>query len=622
MVRQRRARPLAQPGSWLGPRAWIIAGSLWVAACSSEVPGAAAGPSNGSGTGTSGVGGGASSTGAPGGTTTGTTSPSGTTGATPNPGLEGTSLPYTAPEPVSPALEARTWKLSHAQYQASIEALFGVQIALEDAQGPKLAPETSNGVFTNLSDAGFVSIANGLAEGYMKIAAEVSETLTPEQLASFGGCAALGATCGRDAFLGVALQKAFRRPASTEDLALFGALFDSAASEAAVVGDDAFAYRSVVKAMLTSPLFLYRTEIGADASQVEFQMTPHEIASFLSYSILGLPPSDALLAKAESGALSDLTLLRSEVDQLLAQPSAGAQFEHFVTEWLEVEAFLDPDFGLGRDGVKVAAGFDAVKAAMQQETENFIAQHITLDGSLTGLLTSPVQVSNPALAAFYDSEPTGAGAPRERVGILALGAGLSLRAKDASTSPTLRGLFIRERLMCQHFTVPPTVNPDLTELEAQAKPNTTRELYELHALDPVCNSCHELFDPLGFTLETFDEVGRFRSAQTGTAIDTTAMLLASDVDQMVSNHVELANALAQSNWVRECLSRQAFRFYFGTSTSLKVDSTGTRLEEDRGLPPIQLGRAALDAGALRAMVAALLSSESTFLRTRREPEQL
>src|SRR5690606_23310450 len=105
MVRQRRARPLAQPGSWLGPRAWIIAGSLWVAACSSEVPGAAAGPSNGSGTGTSGVGGGASSTGAPGGTTTGTTSPSGTTGATPNPGLEGTSLPYTAPEPVSPALE-------------------------------------------------------------------------------------------------------------------------------------------------------------------------------------------------------------------------------------------------------------------------------------------------------------------------------------------------------------------------------------------------------------------------------------------------------------------------------------------------------------------------------------
>src|SRR5690606_18480815 len=143
-------------------------------------------------------------------------------------------------------------------------------------------------------DAGFISIANGLANGYMEIAGEVSETLTPEQLAAFGGCTALGATCTRDAFLAEALRKAFRRPASAEDLALFGQLFDAAQTEAAAVGDDAFAYRSVVKAMLTSPLFLYRTEIGADASQTDFQLTPHEIAAFLSYSILGLPPSEAL----------------------------------------------------------------------------------------------------------------------------------------------------------------------------------------------------------------------------------------------------------------------------------------------------------------------------------------
>src|SRR5690606_12842374 len=154
---------------------------------------------------------------------------------------------YTPPSAASPTLEARTWKLTHAQYQASIEALFGVQVALEDADGPRLAPETTNGIFTNLSDAGFISIANGLANGYMEIAGEVSETLTPEQLAAFGGCTALGATCTRDAFLAEALRKAFRRPASAEDLALFGQLFDAAQTEAAAVGDDAFAYRSVVK---------------------------------------------------------------------------------------------------------------------------------------------------------------------------------------------------------------------------------------------------------------------------------------------------------------------------------------------------------------------------------------
>ena len=600
---------------------WLMAGALAIAGCNSEVPGA-----GNSVPGSPGAGGGTTSTTGPGtsssaasntasGTTSGTAS--GTTS-----GIPGTSLPYESPALVSPALEARTWKLTHAHYQATLGALFGVQVALHDGDRPRLAPETSNGVFTNLSDAGFISIANGLAEGYMDIAGEVVEALTAEQLATFGGCAALGAACTRDAFLSAALRKAFRRPASADDLSLFGALFDAAQNEAATVGDDAFAYRSAIKAMLTSPFFLYRTEIGADANQVEFQLTPHELASFLSYSVLGQPPGEALVARAEAGTFSDVGVLRGEVEQLLAEQAAADQFERFVTEWLEVEAFLDPDFGLGREGVKVAAGFDSVKAAMQQETEQFIAANITLAGTLPGLLTSPVQVSDAALAAFYASEPSGAGAPQDRVGILALGAGLALRAKDASTSPTLRGLFVRERLMCQHFTVPPNVNPDLTDLAAEAQPQTTRELYELHARNAVCNSCHELFDPMGFTLETFDEVGRFRSTQSGVPIDTSALLIDSDVDQQLSNHVELANALAQSTWVKECLARQAFRFYFGTSTSLVVDTTGTRLEEDRGLPPIQQGRVALDAGALRDMVSGILSSESTFLRTRREPEQL
>lgn len=537
-------------------------------------------------------------------------------------GLPGTSSPYAVPDPAAPALEARTWKLTHEQYRRSIQALLGTEVPLEDENGPRLAPETSNGVFLNLSDSGFVSIANGLAEGYMEIASEVSEGATEAQLASIGSCSALDASCTKDGYLTAALGKVFRRPANAEDLAAFGSLFDAAQAEAATVGDAAFAYRSVLKAMLTSPFFLYRTEIGADASQEEFQLTPHEVASFLSYSLLGQPPSETLLAAAAGGTLGDTASLAAQTATLLAEPAAALQFERFMTEWLEVEAFLDPDFGLGRDGMKVVSGFDDVKAAMLAESEEFVAQNGTLEGTVTALLTTPVQTSDAALASFYQSEPTGAGAPTERIGVLGLSAGLAMRAKDASTSPTLRGLFVRERLMCQHFTVPADVITDTSELEARESPETTRELYELHALDPTCAACHAIFDPLGFTLETFDEVGRFRSAQSGVAIDTTATLIASDVDQELNNHVDLANALAESTWVRECLSRQAFRYYFGVTTSLELDASGTRREENRGLPPIQAGRAALAGeGTLRAMVTALLSSESTFLRTRREPEQ-
>lgn len=538
-------------------------------------------------------------------------------------GTPGTSVPYTVPEAVSPALEARAWKLTHDQYRASIEALLDVEVPLEDENGPRLAVESSNGVFLNLSDSGFVSIANGLAEGYMEIAGEVSDDVAPERLAALGGCTALGPSCARDTFLGAALGKVFRRPATPEDVALFAELFDAAQAEAAAVADDTFAYRSSLKAMLTSPYFLYRTEIGVDPAAQEFQLSAYEVASFLAYSVLGQPPSEQLLAAAAAGTLGDPVALRAEVEAMLAEPEAEAQFHRFMTEWLEVEAFLDPDFGLGRDDVKVAQGFDAVKHAMQEETESFLATNGTLDGTLAALLTAPVETEDPALAEFYRSEPTGAGAPPDRVGIFALGAGLSVRAKDASTSPTLRGLFVRERLMCQHFQIPPGVNPDLSDLQAEATPETTRELYELHALDPTCSGCHALFDPLGFTLETFDEVGRFRSTQSGVAIDTTAKLIASDVDQDLTNHVDLAHALAESTWVRECLARQAFRYYFGTTTSLILDSTGTRREEDRGLPPIQAGRAALTSGGdLRTMVAAVLTSESTLARTRREPEQL
>lgn len=575
--------------------AWL---AVLCAACTGVIEGPGSGPNdNGDGSGTS----------EPPGSNPGNEIPS--------PDEEG-NLPYQPPTPVSGRLQARTWKLTHEQYRRSIQAALGVDVSLTDESGsPRLEPEVNNGIFPNLSNSGFVSLA--LAADYHELAEEVTAELSESQILALVPCGSLDGSC-RDEFVRSAVERFFRRPATAEDATAYGALFDLAHAEAGTVGDPAFGFRSVLRGLLTSPYFLYRTEIGDDPTQPDFSLTPYELAAFLSYSVLDEPPSASLLAAARSGALSTTEGLAATLTELLGQPQATAQLQRFVTQWLEVSDFMDPDFGVEDKDVP---GFEEQKAAIHQEALGFLSQHGSMDGTLLGILTAPVAPPSGALAAFYRSEPTAAAAREERTGALALGALLALKAKPSLTSPTLRGLFVRERFLCQGFQVPSVV-PDITETQVREQPTTTRELYELHAVEPTCKVCHQYIDPIGFTFESFDAAGRFRSAQGGVPVDTTGRLSNTDVNRDLQDHGDLAEALAASEWVRECTARQAFRFYFGIATSPEIGPDGTRPAENRGLPPIQEARLALgQGGRMRDLLAALLRTPSTFERTRLEPTQ-
>ena len=136
-------------------------------------------------------------------------------------------------------------------------------------------------------------------------------------------------------------------------------------------------------------------------------------------------------------------------------------------------------------------------------------------------------------------------------------------------------------------------------------PRTTRELYELHAGQPSCAGCHSLLDAVGFNFEDLDAAGRFRTTENGYPVDTSGALLDTDVN---GAHAEpqrrSRKALARSEWVRECVAIQAFRFYFGRS------------KPSRGVPPVQAARLALGTGTFRDMVVATMSSPSTLLRVR------
>lgn len=528
--------------------------------------------------------------------------PGGTGNDLPPPQADG-SLPYTAPQPASAALRARTWLLTPEEYGRSVQSVLGVPVDVSD-----MDPVPDNGVYPNMSSSGLVRAT--LAEQYAAKAEAAVLALSDQQLRALIPCGKVDASCKAD-FLRAAVSKAFRRPATEEDLTNYGEVFDIAAES----GDPALPFRWVLKGVLTSPYFLYRTEIGAprDEAKSAFRLTDHEIATFLSYSVLGAPPSATLIAAADRGELADPAQLPGHIEQMLSTPGATDQLNRFLVQWLrlhtfeaEVEKFED-----------VFPGFADVKAAMFAETQRFLRTNGGMQGSIEDLLTAPVPEADPALTAFYRSDASGA-SDTARKGLLSLGAVLSKTAKQYLTSPTLRGLFIRDQLLCQHISLPENFTPPpIEESELRAAPKTTRELYEMHAAEPTCNSCHALMDDIGYMLENFDGAGRYRTLEQYRSPSLTApvaepqpinavgRLLNTDVDGEYDSAAELGEALSRSTWVRECVARQAFRFYFGQP------------EAARGIPPVVQGTAALDrTGLLRDMLVALLSSPSTLERVR------
>lgn len=512
------------------------------------------------------------------------------------------ALPFEPPAPAAAALPARVWLLTPEEYGRAVFSVTGRGIDVAD-----IDPIPDTGVYPNMSRSGVVrvTLAQQLAERAEAAATELSDV----ELTALVPCGALEQSC-RDDFVSQMVTKAFRRPATDEDRVRYTEIFELGAKVALEQG-----FRSVIRALLTSPYFLYRSEVGAaaDAASPSFSLTSHEVASLLSFSVIGAPPSGELAAAADRGELTDPVKVGQQLKILMNDAAAGQRIATFLVQWLRLHRFED-DVEKFED---VFPGFAGAKLEMFKETTDFLGRYGTIKGTLGDLLTSPVPNAGATLASFYRGDAS-APASGSRVGILSLGAVLSKNAKQYLTSPTLRGLFVRDQLLCQHISLPENFTPPPIEVaEAQAAPKTTRELYELHAKDTSCAGCHSLLDSVGFLFEGFDGAGRMRTSEiyrsptfTNTAptpqpIDSTGELLGTDVDGKLASVTDLAQALAKSDWVKECVARQAFRFYFG------------EVEPERGIPPVVAGTAALKGtGVLGDLVQALLTTESTTQRVR------
>lgn len=442
--------------------------------------------------------------------------------------------------------------LTGSQYRATLRSLFPfadeLSIELEDdvALNGLHAIGTAN-----------VALSPKATEAYLHAAEQVSERAfgTAEHAAQSAGCDVSQLGCAEQT-IGALGRKAFRRSLTADERTRFVGIYSNGVTK---LGSGAQGLKYATMALLTSPYFVYRVELGQPAAGGGRTLGGAELASKLAYFLWNGPPDAELLDLAEKGELSAPGALSAQATRLLAasQRSAGldAMFEDYVglsnLDTLEKLPERFPQFNAG------------LAAAMRTETLKNLQQAAQAGRDFRRVFDSTQSFVNAELASLYGiSGVTGTEfvqveMPPERRGLLGNASVLSLYAHADVSSPTLRGKFVRQILMCQSIPAPP---PDVdTTLPDEGEAKTARERLTLHSTNPTCAGCHRLMDPIGLALENFDALGKYRTQDNGQTIDASGELDGATFTTAAG----LSQALAQSPRVSECVARLVFRSAWG-----------------------------------------------------------
>ncbi len=451
-------------------------------------------------------------------------------------------------------------RLTREEYDNTVAEL------ANDASNPgkDFPPEARALGFNNIADAQTVTTL--LAEAYKSAAEGIAERAT-KNVSALLGCSETDNTCV-DGFIQRFGSRAYRRPLAADEAQRLHAVYAwGQANTTALDG-----VRMVMEVLLQSPDFLYRPELGAaQAAPGVLHLSSYEMATRLSYLFRGSLPDQILLDEAAADRLKTPDQVRTQAERLLAAPRARETFKSFHRQWLDLEQVGN----LERDSASYAGYTDAIPGLLKLETESFVDHVIFEDGGkLKTLLTAPYTFANNALATFYGlAAPAGdafalvATNATQRKGLLTQGSLLALHSKPLQSSPVNRGKFVRESLLCQ-FLPPPPANLVITPPELDPS-LTTRQRFAQHAADPSCSGCHEQMDPLGLGFEHFDAVGRWRDTENNLPIDATGRLVRSDVDGNFDGAVALADKLANSEQVADCMMKEWARFSLGRSETVE-----------------------------------------------------
>ena len=338
----------------------------------------------------------------------------------------------------------------------------------------------------------------------------------------------------------------------------------SIADEAAGVLDDFDAGLEFgIAALLTSPHFLYRVELGDEDGAPDGAYGDLEMASRLSFFLWNTIPDEELLVAAEAGELTTEAGLENQVDRLLADPRAHDGVRALFSEMLH----LDELDSLSKDPQVFTSMSETLGPAAREETllgieatvfdddapylDLFTTRRTFLDRELAALYGVPAPIAEGFGETWLPSDGP-------RFGLLGQASFLTLNAHAVSSSVTLRGIFVRQVLLCQDIPDPPA-NVDTSIPEVDASAPTMRDRIRVHLEVEECASCHRLTDPIGLGFETFDGLGRWRTTENGAEIDPSGDLDGVDF----ADGAALGAAIGEHPRTPICMTRTALQYATG-----------------------------------------------------------
>lgn len=418
-------------------------------------------------------------------------------------------------------------RLTKVEYGNTLHDLFGVDSAV--------AHELPDEVF----GAGYLNTLSPLqSEQYLTIANDVLDRIlapndappTAVQKRLFGKPPAPGADL-RAAAKKVArslARNAYRRPPSESELDVLLGVFDLGRENKLTYPA---ALRLMLKAVLVSPQFLFITPAKEpESGHTIVPLDDHQLASRLSYLLWATMPDAELSALADSGKLHEPAVLKAQVKRLLLDRRSRALFDGFGAQWLGVGSLQSKTF----DTAKFPQMTGAMRSAMYDEARLFFDSIVRENRSAVSFVDSDYTFLNGTLAALYGLEKTVTGPQMRKVkltdanrgGILGMPGILATTSFPNRTSAVKRGVWVLEQVLGEHVPPAPANVPALEKQDQRKVANMTlRQRTELHRTNPVCANCHKVLDPIGFGLENFDAIGRWRDQDdSGGAIDAAGEL--------------------------------------------------------------------------------------------------